>query len=364
MVILALGAAVEIRAGDEPARVVVSATVPSASARELAEDVISEDVGRQWLRLALVDEKTGRAGEPIFGTYVLDGDRLTFTPRRGLVAGRLYRAELTSRAGAAATAEYRVPRPVPAAPPTVEVIYPTASKLPANQLKFYIHFSLPMREGREVFERIKLVDDRGRVVPDPWRPTELWTADSRRLTLWIHPGRVKEGVNLREDLGPVLEPDNRYTLVIGGDLQDQSGQALGKEVKKPFEAVSPDREQPTVDRWSLESPQADTREPLVVRFGEPLDRHLINRCLSIRDAIGKEVTGAGTVETGEQGWIFTPTVPWRNVTYTVHVEETLEDLAGNTPARPFEVDLTAAKPAKPKLELEFHTKADRESAAK
>jgi len=47
------------------------------------------------------------------------------------------------------------------------------------------------------------------------------SGDAKRLSLWIHPGRIKNGVNLREELGPVLEPNRKYTLVLsGGELRD------------------------------------------------------------------------------------------------------------------------------------------------
>src|SRR5689334_1054660 len=85
--------------------------------------------------------------------------------------------------------------PTPLAPaPCVEALYPGAATLPANHLKFYVHFSVPMRQG--VFmDYCKLLDDHGRMVPEPFRETELWSEDGRRLTLWLHPGRQKTGVN-------------------------------------------------------------------------------------------------------------------------------------------------------------------------
>lgn len=357
LVCLVLGAGVEIRAGEEPARVEVWAVLPSAARREIAaaeiDQEIDQELGQRWLRLTLVDEQTGRAGAPIFGRYALEKDRLLFTPRRALTAGRLYRAELLLGQDQTETAQYRVPLPPPGPPPEVEAIYPTASELPANLLKFYLHFSHPMREGREVFERVRLVDSTGRVVPDPWRPTELWTADSRRLTLWVHPGRVKAGVNLREDLGSVLEPGQSYTLVVDGDWQDQAGRPLGKDFEKRFTAAAEDHRQPTLENWTLEPPRAGRRDPLVVRFPEPLDRHLLDRCVLVFDDSRGRVAGEGLVATGERSWSFRPAEPWRAAAYTLEVDPALEDLAGNTPARPFQVDLTAASPATPLLTLPF-----------
>ena len=65
---------------------------------------------------------------------------------------------------------------------------------------------------------LEILDEQGTLVEDPWRRTELWTADARRLSLWIHPGRIKNGVNLREELGPVLEPNKTYKLIIRAEV--------------------------------------------------------------------------------------------------------------------------------------------------
>src|SRR6186713_2761613 len=80
------------------------------------------------------------------------------------------------------------------AAPRVDAVYPSAATLPANHLKFYIHFSAPMRQG--VFlDHCKLLDDHGRMImTEPFRETELWSEDGKRLTLWLHPGRQKTGV--------------------------------------------------------------------------------------------------------------------------------------------------------------------------
>src|SRR5262249_33143360 len=153
-------------------------------------------------------------GPPILGTYRRTGATLRFVPRHALTAGQRYRAVL-ELGGRPETAEYRVPLPPPSPRPAVQVVYPTADVLPANLLKFYIHFSRPMRESRAIFDQIHILDEKGRAVSDPWRRTELWSADSKRLTLWIHPGRIKRGVGPRETEGPVLTPGRKYTLVIG-----------------------------------------------------------------------------------------------------------------------------------------------------
>ncbi|MFN7131543.1 MAG: hypothetical protein ACK4N5_05630, partial [Myxococcales bacterium] len=55
--------------------------------------------------------------------------------------------------------------------------------LPENLLKFYLHFSKPMRPTDAIFEQIELRTEDGKPVAAPWRRTELWSEDGKRLLL-------------------------------------------------------------------------------------------------------------------------------------------------------------------------------------
>ena len=166
---LAAGSANEplsISAARDPARVEVVAELPRAIVPMLSRGGVKPEFAAKWLTFATVDEK-GKAGPAMFGTYTVRNNRLTFKPRFPLSPGVRYRATL--KIGRKTfTAEYRVPRSK-TKPPAVQQIYPSADVLPANNLKFYIVFSKPMREGCEIFDRIQLIDDRGKAVADPWR---------------------------------------------------------------------------------------------------------------------------------------------------------------------------------------------------
>ena len=96
-----------------------------------------------------------------------------------------------------------MPEKVVVGVPSVLMIYPSTDVLPANLLKFYLQFSRPMRETDAIFDHIRIIDDQGNVIEDPWRRAPLWSNDGTRLTLLIHPGRIKTGVNLNLDLGPL-----------------------------------------------------------------------------------------------------------------------------------------------------------------
>lgn len=241
-----------------------------------------------------------------------------------------------------------------AAPPMVAQIYPSGDELPANHLKFYLHFSEPMREG--VFlEYCRLLDERGTPVLEPFRETELWSDDHRRLTLWLHPGRQKTGVNLNEEFGPVLEAGRGYTLVISGRWPSASGVPLGADVRKAFRAGPRATAQLDAGQWRMAAPRIGTAQPYEVHFPAPLDHALLSRCLRVLDDMGKEVEGIATIEDAEKNWHFTPREPWKSAEYRLAIETLLEDLAGNSLARPFEVDLDAPPPrrSRPVIELSF-----------
>lgn len=342
LTITVAGSVIEVRA-TLPEKL---AAVPSGS--------LPQEQGERWLRFCLVDGD--KEGPAILGNYQRRQDQLSFTPRHPLVPGQLYRATLSLEKDKTVATEYRVPVPRPSAPAVVERIYPTAAELPANQLKFYLHFSRSMRENKDIFEHIHLLEQDGKPVLDPWRHTELWSSDGKRLTLWIHPGRVKRGVNLREELGTVLSPGRHYTLVIGADLQDAEGQSLGKDVVKKFRATAEKRTAPHIDDWKLDVPAHATRKPLVVHFPEPFDRALLERFLRVVDDRGAPVVGRIEVGPEERSWLFHPERPWKPLDHALHIDGRLEDLAGNTPGRLFDVDLADPPPPPPKLTLSFRMK--------
>src|SRR5439155_287281 len=228
---------------------------------------------------------------------------------------------------------YKVP-PAPAATPAEVVdVWPTGDVLPANHLRFYIQFSRLMRGGEEIFQHIQLLDRDGKAVTDPWLPDELWDETGTQLTLYIHPGRIKWGVLLRLLLGPVLEPDRVYTLVVGEGVLDADGRKLGKEFRKKFKAVAEDRVRLELSPWKLTAPKAGTKDALTLVFPKALDHHSAEQRLKVADAKGQPVAGNVTVSRDGRTWTFQPAAAWAAQEYKVVVDERLEDPCGNTPPR-------------------------------
>jgi hypothetical protein len=234
----------------------------------------------------------------------------------------------------------------PAPVPRVEAVYPAASTLPANHLKFYIHFSVPMRQG--VFlQYCKLRDAQGREDPDGvFRETELWSEDGRRLTLWLHPGRQKTGVNLNTEFGPVLERGGRYSLLISGAWPSADGASSGRDTEKTFDVGPRETQQLDLKQWKIKPPAAGSKHPVEVRFPAPLDHALLLRFLQVLTKEGDAVPGAISTGDSDRVWHFTPAQPWARRPHQLMVNSQLEDLAGNSLARPFEVDLEGPPPAK------------------
>lgn len=307
------------------------------------------------LTLRLVNEE-GELGPPILGTCQTEGKQWVYTPRYRLASNQSYQATLELSPTKRLTRRYRTPQQKASPPPIVERVYPTTDQLPANHLKFYIFFSRPMREGREIFDQIELRDENDQSVREAWRRTELWTDDARRLTLWIHPGRIKTGVNLREDEGPVLEAGHEYSLVIKAGLKDSQGRSLKKPFIKKFQVQDDDRKRPLPLDWKITTPSAGTRECVKLDFGEPLDYALLFKFLEIRDSQGKPVPGKIVIGKKESSWKFYPKSPWQSKTFQIQVDGLLEDLAGNTPLRLFDTDLVQPPTHEGERTLNFQPK--------
>jgi hypothetical protein len=290
----------------------------------------------------------GRAateGQPaIVGKLEFSGDTLRFTPSFPLKAGLDYRIELNLPASGG-NDPLRLDKVVslPAAPrpaaAQVTKIYPTAATLPENQLRFYLHFSAPMRRG-EAYEHLQLLAEDGKPVHAPFLELgeELWDPSATRLTLLIDPGRIKKGLTPREEHGPVLTAGGKYQLVVTKGWRDASGQVLAADFAKPF-TVGPAIERVIDEKtWKVGPPRSGSRSPLVVRFPYPLDHALLGRTITVESAAGTHIDGEVTVGPEEKSWEFRPDQPWAAGTYELVIDTVLEDQAGNRVGRPFEVD--------------------------
>lgn len=270
---------------------------------------------------------------------VLDLSRLPRANAAG-VASQEASAPATVSPIAPVTQRLLVPKPPTVATTIVEQVYPSANELPENLLKFYLHFSAPMSRG-EAYRRVHLLDSAGREVQWPFLELdeELWDPAGKRFTLFFDPGRVKRELVPRLEMGPALVEGEKYTLVIDKDWLDATGNQLRETFRKEFRVTAPDDKPPTPDTWKITPPAAGTSTPLEVVFPEALDHALLTRQLWVENEHGEVVAGVNKTAEAETRWQFTPQTTWQPGKYRIQVDTTLEDLAGNSIGRPFEIDV-------------------------
>jgi hypothetical protein len=225
-------------------------------------------------------------------------------------------------------------------------VYPSAPVIPANQLRWYIEFTAPMREG-ESSRMVELLDERGQVVEGAFlrREEELWNPDRTRLTLLFDMARVKHAIRRRLETGPVLEAGNRYTLRISGEWPDARGATLVDGLSHQFKAGPEDFRPVTPEQWALHPPGIGSRRALLVDFGEPLDHALAARLLAVTGPDGQPLEGETTLDSNDREWRFVPASPWLAGRYRLQVSPALEDLAGNRVDHVFDADLSRGQQA-------------------
>ena len=279
----------------------------------------------------------------LLGTFSVADGELLFQSRFPLSESVRYQVELSSQLDDPTrilpTLLFSAhPKPkLPAA--AVSAVYPSSDVLPENLLKFYVHFTAPMSRG-EAYQRIHLMQGSSEVKsPFLELGEELWDTEQTRFTLFVHPGLVKRGVKPREDSGPPMSSGNEYSLRIDSSWQSADRQPLASTYIKKFRVVDADDQQPNPTMWKIGTPKANTTEPVTLTFDEPLDHAMLNRVLVVRGPSGCRIEGDTTVEQHETRWSFKPANPWKSDDYRVEIATNLEDLSGNSLARPFETKI-------------------------
>jgi hypothetical protein len=278
----------------------------------------------------------------IAGRWFFDKQILVFEPKYPLTRNTVYHVALNI-GESKLTRKLSLPK-LDLPPTQVAQVYPTAKKLPENQLKFYIHFSGSMGRG-DAYDHIQLLNEEGKVIEDAFLVfgDELWDRECKRFTLWINPGRIKKGLKPREDLGPVLEEGKSYTLVVKKDWKDANADELKSEYRKTFTVGPQDTTPPDENTWKITAPKKVT-EAVQIKFPESMDHALMNRVIWVVDPNRNPIEGSIEVSDEETVWRFTPKQNWKPGKYRIVVETILEDLVGNGVGRQFEVDPNKSPP--------------------
>ncbi|MEN3943115.1 Ig-like domain-containing protein [Prosthecobacter sp. SYSU 5D2] len=283
-------------------------------------------------------------GPALMGSTRHEDGVLRFEPALPLIAGQVYQLLWHDEAGKQVT--YTTALEAAQLTRPAVALRPQGVPLPANALKLYLHFSQPMEQG--VFlEKLRLTDASGNEIHGPFRETELWSPDGKRLTVWFHPGRQKTGVNLNEDEGPVLIEGGHYTLHVAASWRSVHAVPLGNHESFPLTVGPADHSSPQPAEWKLDLPHSHTLEPLKITFDEPLDTAMLTSALTVRP-IGSDadmILHPTVLRTGTH-WSAKPDQPWQPGSYELRMDPLLEDLAGNSLVKPFETDVT--EPAIPR----------------
>ena len=309
----------------------------------LARSKLDAEGWQKVFRVAVVID--GAESRPMLGTYEIKDGLVRFRPRFPLEPGLTYSAGFVGPRPLLIGEQYTVGGliTIPAAGerPASRILRvdPSLEIVPENLLKLYLTFSEPMSRGG-AYRHVRLLDSRQKPLDLPFLELgeELWDPTQTRLTLLFDPGRIKRGLRPREEEGPILEAGKTYTLVIDAEWKDAAGRPLAKGVRRTFKAGPADMTSPDPRRWELHRPEAGSKAPLSIRFGEPLDRALAQRLIAVIQPNGEPVAGEVVLDDDTQGWRFNPAERWGATEYSIRVGKDLEDLAGNSVARAFEVD--------------------------
>ena len=268
------------------------------------------------------------------GRYSVTGSAVTFDPAFDFVTGQHYTVATLGSDGSnevtPALTEFSIKSENEAITPQVLMVYPSGPTLPENTLRFYIHFSTPMKpHPTEQF--IKLVDAEGNSDTTAFMKfkQELWSEDRRRLTLLMDPGRIKRGVAQNVAQGPALLEGNTYSIVVDGGWPSASGKQASPRFEKQFSVTAPLRTLPDTALWKVEAPDISTIAPLVIKFDRPFDHQLAQSSISVFNEDGNVVTGTVTVDSNEKIWRFHPERKWVGASLQIAVDAQFEDVAGN-----------------------------------
>lgn len=357
--VLCLGACIErphrltVSLADGAGSTVLLAGLSRQSAAKLA--AIPPTDGR-WSQLLAI--RAGAGLPAMAGSYEVADSSIRFTPRfapEGISALHitLDREKWRSAGGSSVPIDqdlrWELTLPTRATPrPSTRLlaIHPSAPIVPANQLRWYLEFSAPMREG-EALEHVVLRDARGRPVDKAFLDVdqELWDPTRTRLTLLFDMGRVKQGIRSRADLGAILQAGRRYTLEIDRGWHDARGATLLADTVHRFRTAPELHGAIDPAAWTIGTVLPGNRTPLVVTFGQPLDQALAERMIAVTSVDGERVAGTLTLLDGDRRLQFVPVEAWRAIPYQLRVHPALEDVAGNRVGHAFDATLAAGETA-------------------
>src|ERR1700679_928105 len=192
-------------------------------------------------------------------------------------------------------------------------ISPHANVLPANTLRFYIHFPRPA-EAHFDRDHLWLLDEDEGAVRDPFLvlSQELWSVVGRRLTVMMEPGRIKRGLGADPSHEPALVVGRTYSLVVT---------ALGQTARHTFRVSGPVLEAVDETHWRLLSPTVGSLDPAVVHFDRVMDAALCENEIGILTPSGEILQTRASLAPHGTAARLIPSHPWRPGEHRLVVSE-------------------------------------------
>jgi hypothetical protein len=216
-------------------------------------------------------------------------------------------------------------------------VYPSAAVLPQNLLRLHVFFDEPpFVDG--LMQAVRLFDGNGGEVAHPFLdlPEGLWDSTGTRLTLLLHPGRIKSGLAAHSALGSAVQAGQSYRLELDLGLL-AGGRAPGEQVQvSAFSVTKPISSAVDVAAWGTNRPTVGTLEPLHVMFDRSLDRLGLEQAFAVHAPDGHCLPFTLCVGAAETAARLTPLQPWTPGLHRIHLSADLEDVAGNRVAAKFE----------------------------
>jgi hypothetical protein len=209
----------------------------------------------------------------------------------------------------------------------VAAVHPSGASVAENLLRIELRLQAPLRAPLDM-TRVTLLDEAGRVIPDPFLDLALPSADGRRIAVLLHPGRVKTGVGANLRLGRALHAGTTVTLVI----DDPS---IGQVLRKTWKVLPAESAGPAPSRWILGRPVAGSRQALVVRMQSPISASS-ESLIAVKGPDGHRARGSTRLSEGDTVWTFTPAQPWPRGMHRLVTHPDLETPAGNRTCARFE----------------------------
>lgn len=223
-------------------------------------------------------------------------------------------------------------------------IHPSAASVPENLLRIELRFPQPQRLPFDM-RRVQLIDERGAVIEHALLDLALPSADGRRITVLLDPGRVKRDVGPNVEAGRALRVGQVVSLRVAPELAGPEKSAKSARSARSARSAEPAVKRWRVtaaaqarlepDTWRLSPPRAGSRTPLSVRLDAPISASA-QALIAVADPAGRRVAGSASLSDGDAVWRFVPARAWSAGAHQLVIHPELEDAAGNRSCAAFE----------------------------